>query len=519
MFHVKQTKKIAMENFSKKLSGKNVRESAVWILENISAQRTAQFALNDFFQKNSLSDTDKSLLTELVYGTLRREISLRWIVSKLLPHPEKLPPQMLQRMEIATYEIFCLDRIPVHASVDTAVADIRKLFGKNLAGVANAVLRNIARMAEKEKNLTHLLQNLTQELPRTSLPNSSELSRLEIVSGVPLWILQLWSKSYGQELTEKLALAAQARPWLAIRINKKRPEWQECLKHFAPYSASPKASSFENAMQHKDEKEQENLIGFAGLCFDPNDMPREIHSDLFEAFKQGRISWQGIGSQLVLANLLSEKTANTIKNDCFTQKDEIQKEQKSCQLLLDSSYLRGSMWDACAGYGGKSLALLELGLPLQCVSDVNLARLRGLCREARRLHLTLPEIFCASASQPPFFPDRQFDTILLDAPCSGLGTLARHPDLRRLRQPDHLFGLIEMQKKLLDACWDRVKPHGRLLYITCTINPAENEEQISAFLKRNSNARLVWQYQSRPIFDGADFMYGAVLYKSTSISR
>ena len=170
------------------------------------------------------------------------------------------------------------------------------------------------------------------------------------------------------------------------------------------------------------------------------------------------------------------------------------------------------MWDACAGRGGKTLALVELGVPVLAASDTYQPRLRGMRDDAKRLVLKTPPLFCASAAEPALRGTPR--TILLDVPCSGLGTLARHPDLRTLRTPRQVAGLVDLQRRILDAVWSYLPSGGHLAYITCTMNPAENEGQIDAFLARTPGASLEKQWQSTPDAFGSDLMYGAMLKKA-----
>ncbi len=99
-------------------------------------------------------------------------------------------------------------------------------------------------------------------------------------------------------------------------------------------------------------------------------------------------------------------------------------------------------------------------------------------------------------------------------PCSGLGTLARHPDLRTLRTPEQVAELADLQSRILNTAWERLPSGGHIAYITCTMNPDENEGQIAAFLERTPGARLERQWQSTPDDSGSDLMFGAMIKKS-----
>lgn len=139
------------------------------------------------------------------------------------------------------------------------------------------------------------------------------------------------------------------------------------------------------------------------------------------------------------------------------------------------------VWDACAGRGGKALLVADLGKRVWA-SDPHGGRLAGLAAEARRLGLCLP-VFRADACRPPLAAPP--GTVLLDAPCTGLGVLARRPDIRWKRTPEDLEALARLQGELLDAAAGILPAGGCLAYLTCTVTRAENEDQVARFLARH----------------------------------
>jgi 16S rRNA (cytosine967-C5)-methyltransferase len=123
------------------------------------------------------------------------------------------------------------------------------------------------------------------------------------------------------------------------------------------------------------------------------------------------------------------------------------------------------------------MALLEINASGVYASDPNKRRLKGLVAESARLGLARPAIFAADASHPPFSFYR--GTILIDAPCSGLGVLSRRPDAKWKRTRKDIENLAVIQKNLLSACAALLRPGGRLVYMTCTMTRQENEQQES----------------------------------------
>jgi 16S rRNA (cytosine967-C5)-methyltransferase len=173
--------------------------------------------------------------------------------------------------------------------------------------------------------------------------------------------------------------------------------------------------------------------------------------------------------------------------------------------------------DACAAPGGKTTHLAEMQGPEGQVWAVDRAgsRLRRLRANADRLALaTIQELEADATTLPETHPAWRgsFQGILVDAPCSGLGTLARHPDARWRIDPEGLEAMTALQDRLLEAMVPLLAPGGRLVYATCSVHPCENGERIAAFLARHPHWRLAQDHQWWPGQDGGgDGFYAAVL--------
>lgn len=146
--------------------------------------------------------------------------------------------------------------------------------------------------------------------------------------------------------------------------------------------------------------------------------------------------------------------------------------------------------DICAAPGGKTAHILETQPQLRelLAVDVDAERLQRVAENLQRLRLSA-QLLAADAAQPQMWWDGQaFERILLDAPCSALGVIRRHPDIKLLRRSDDIAQLAELQRTILDAAWTLLAPGGLLLYATCSILKQENEEQIAAFLASHADA-------------------------------
>jgi 16S rRNA (cytosine967-C5)-methyltransferase len=139
--------------------------------------------------------------------------------------------------------------------------------------------------------------------------------------------------------------------------------------------------------------------------------------------------------------------------------------------------------DLCAAPGGKAALLAGRGHEVWAI-DVARTRLARLLENRDRLGLSRLHVLIADSTSPPI---RTAGAVLLDAPCSGTGTLARHPDGRWRLRPGDLEVLVDRQRRLLDAAADMVAPDGILVYATCSLEREENEDQVESFLSRRAD--------------------------------
>jgi 16S rRNA (cytosine967-C5)-methyltransferase len=188
--------------------------------------------------------------------------------------------------------------------------------------------------------------------------------------------------------------------------------------------------------------------------------------------------------------------------------------------------------DACAAPGGKTalIAEREPNLAKLMAVDIDPQRLARVRENLSRGSLNAEIIAADSANPKKWWDGVPFDRILLDAPCSGLGVIRRHPDIRLRKSPSDIDKLPTLQGKLLKSAWDLLAPGGRLVYVTCTVTRSENHDVIAAFLASTPAAAIVppeaWQgwpglgeadefgRQILPGEAGADGFYYAALTKA-----
>lgn len=191
-----------------------------------------------------------------------------------------------------------------------------------------------------------------------------------------------------------------------------------------------------------------------------------------------------VASALVLTQAVSVSKLPDFQQGKVSVQDS--SAQLSAQFLDPQKGMR--VLDACAAPGGKTGHLAEWAEDLTIIAlDSDEKRLSLVADNMRRLSKSV-ELVSADANKTTLWYDgTKFDRILLDAPCSALGVMRRHPDIKILRQDEDIAGLMAQQAELLESLWPLLKLGGRLLYATCSILPEENDQQIAHFIQRHES--------------------------------
>lgn len=257
----------------------------------------------------------------------------------------------------------------------------------------------------------------------------------EVRFNAPRWWIERIRAAHPEHWTEILELAAQ-KPPLTLRVNRRRTTPEEYLEVL-------------------------NRAGIAARRIGPEaillESPRPVEE--IPGFAMGLVSVQDAGTQMA-AHLLAPNPGDAVL-------------------------------DACAAPGGKTAHLLELFDCSVTALEIDPKRTELLKATLARLGL-FARVTCADAADPKSWWDgRQFDAVLLDAPCTASGIVRRQPDVPWTRRPDDSYSLAKTQAKLLKALWPTVKPNGKLLFCTCSIFPEEGIEQIRRFTSENADARCI----------------------------
>lgn len=318
------------------------------------------------------------------------------------------------------------------------------------------------------------LRGLINAVLRNYQRNQEELNNLATSHdagkyGHPNWLLKLLQKAYPDQWESVVDANNQKAPmWL--RVNQKHisaPDYQALLN----------ALNIDSYL-HEDAP---NAIKLAAPC-DVHKLPH---------FEDGWVSVQDGAAQLSVDFLTPQ--ANELILDC------------------------------CAAPGGKTAHILEREPTAEVVAiDCDDNRLKRVKENLTRLNLEATVIQGDARYPQQWWHGQQFDRILLDAPCSATGVIRRHPDIKWLRRADDIEQLAQLQKEILHAMWQQLKPGGTMVYATCSVTPQENKDQIRQFLADTQDAILVDSDPASPgmqILPGENDMdgfYYAVLKKQES---
>jgi len=407
-------------------TGAAVRAEAARAIDAVVTRgRSLDDALSDVDPR--VDATDRPLLRMLCYGTLRNHWRLRESSARLLDKPMRPADSVIESLIAVGLFQLSESRIPDHAAVSLTVEAARRLRRPGYAPLINAVLRNFRR------------KGLADSAP------SSDEARFNH----PAWLIRRLKQDWPEEWQQILdANNARAPMWL--RVNRQKVSTGEYL----PQLRAPEAKPDSHDVEPEDRAEDTTLPGVGQAI--RLERPRPVTE--LPGFADGLVSVQDAAAQLAAPWLLANGGVNIL--------------------------------DACAAPGGKAAHLLELAGPGATLTavDADERRLAFVGENLKRLGLNAT-LTAADASTPEEWWDgRLFDRILLDAPCSGTGVIRRHPDIKILRRDADIESSARQQLNLLSALWPLLAPGGRLLYVTCSVLAAENDDVVARFMSRNPAA-------------------------------
>ncbi len=407
--------------------GKNVRQIAGEILHRVETQKSyADLLLDHHLRSDDFNDADRSLLTELTYGTLR------WrgkIDSQLLPFLNRSLAETdsfnRNLLRVTLYQLLFLDRIPAYAAVNEAV-EIAKATQPGSAGFVNGVLRSFLR-----------------HLAKGGMPTDAHSSSGNLADEYshPQWLVNRWREYFGDEQAKALMLASNQKAPLVVRTNSGKTSREKLLACWHEQDIAAEASAVSPQAIR---------------------LPSGVSIEMLPGFNNGLFQVQSEASQLV-SYLVGPASGD---------------------LILD----------ACAAPGGKATHLAELiGDHGNIVAiDTSARGVERIEQNAQRLGLATIQAECANASKDlPTHLAGPYNFILVDAPCSGLGTLRSHPEIKWQRDDSDIARLASLQARIVQSVAQYLKVGGVLVYSTCTLTVDENERVVTNFLRENSRFELV----------------------------
>lgn len=400
-----------------------------------------------------LRTDDRALAYELTLGVLRRQLWLDRAVEHFAGERKvaTLDAPVRRALRIGLYQLRFLTRIPPSAAVNESVNLVHFHRLRSAAGFVNAVLRRAAREPQYD--------------PTLEATNSVERAAIE--TSHPAWMIERWTNAFGPEEAAAFARANNATAPIAFRVNPRRAGEASVTERLnrggvtiAPSLVAPHAWRVERG---------------------------DVAEALQSMARAGEIYVQDESSQAAAAALEAQ--------------------------------LGERVLDVCAAPGGKTT---QIGIAIGgddgrrgsiIAGDFYAHRLRTVREAARRQNLSNVIGVRYDATRPLPLVENSFDRVLVDAPCSGTGTLRRNPEIRWRITPGDFIQLVARQRSILENAAPTVRHGGRLVYSTCSVEREENEDVVRGFLARHADFRLSAERRLWPHREGSDGFFLAVLEK------
>ena len=429
------------------------------------ARRAAYTVIRRVFEQGAFADRalhsaaaeldprDRALATALAYGTVQRMRTLDQLLSGFVTRPlDSLDPAVLAALRLGMFQIVFLGGVSDYAAVNESV-ELAKRESRGGAQLVNAVLRRAGREAPQR------FSKLDDKTPQHAA----------VLHSVPDWLAQMWWRELGHERARALLGSVNLPAESAVRANLLRTTPEQVKAALQASSAARLAPKWE---------------GQPGLPELPEVLVLDGAFDAFgsELFKRGALMPQSRASAVV-ARVLAPQPGERVL-------------------------------DLCAAPGGKTthLAALMGGEGELVAVEVHPGRARALAETCRLMGADNARVVRVDARE--FNDELPFDRVLVDPPCSGLGTLQSRPDLRWQPRRGQIDELAVRQLELLRAGAAQLKPGGTLVYSVCTISRREGDEVVDGFLAEQDEFACEHRWQLLPSTDGTDGFFIALLRRA-----
>jgi len=426
----------------------SVRRLASEILLKVDIQKAyADILLDQRIRIQRLQERDRALLTELVYGTLRWRGAIDAQLNRHLRRPLAETDPFIRNL----LRVTLYQLLFLDKIPDYAAVNEAVQLAKKHGGGKVAGFVNGA------------LRNFLRRNNETATPQATDdsIAVLAVKYSHPEWLVKKWLEYFGLEGAKELMRANNERSPLVLRVNTLKSDRRALLDLLERNGVTAVATQWS----------PEGVWVQSGSAVDG-----------LPGFHQGLFQVQGEASQLVAYLLASQPEERVL--------------------------------DACAAPGGKTTHIAELMNDAGEVTalDISARGIEKIRDNAARLGLTSVRALRSDASRD--FPGSflgHFDRVLVDAPCSGLGTLRSHPEIKWHRNPSDIERLGRLQEKILDRVVPCLRPGGVLVYSTCTLTRDENEQVVESFLKAHrefelENAAGYLPEQAKSMVQGSYFL-------------
>ena len=401
-----------------------------------------------------LEKQERAFITRVSEGTIQTMIELDYVINQFSKvKVNKMKPVIRNILRMSVYQLKYMDAVPASAACNEAVKLARKKGFSSLSGFVNGVLRNISR-----------------GLADVTYPDKDKqpVAHYSVKYSMPEWIVEQWIADYGAETAGATLEAFAKEAPITIRTNLEKITPEALERQLRSEGVSVKK------VELKDFPELNYAFIISGFDY-LNALP---------SFRDGLFYVQDISSMMV-AELAAPKKDDYIIDVCAAPGG------KSTHL---AEKLQGSgMVEA------RDLTEYKIGL-----IEENIAR--HACANMKAVQMDATVLDEASVGKA--------DIVIADLPCSGLGVMRKKTDIKYKMSPEKMASLVELQRKMLHTVCNYVKKEGILLYSTCTIHRGENEENVTWFLEKHPEYKLLSQQQIFPQEEFGDGFFIAKLQKT-----